>query len=94
MRTFLATKRDNELNVMRLELSGDDVELLDEAVLALRKLALIEDALGVKGFESPFILGKDQPTQTRAAARLLDTIVEGWAPMPAGDVFVEVYDGS
>lgn len=78
MKCFPATPKDNERCIMRLELDGNDVELLEYAAEALGKLALIEDVLGVKGFVSPFITGEDLPTETISAALLVSRIVDGW----------------
>lgn len=78
MKCFPATKRDNEREVMRVEITAEDMELLEYAMHALGRLALIEDALGVKGFYSPWLSVPDQPTQTIAAAALIAEFQIGW----------------
>lgn len=88
MKAHLATKRDNERGIMRLELDGNDVEILEGLVDRLERLEKIEEALDVVAVQSPFILGNDLPTVTREGRKLLQAIVEGWGA-PYGDM-VEV----
>ncbi len=87
MKFHKATKRDDELGIMRCELSGDDVDLLVYASNALERLAKIEDILGVIGLQAP--LGwNDLPTATREAAKLLSEFQAGWD----GGVFEEMLE--
>lgn len=78
MKAFTATKRDNQRGVMRVELSGDDVETLEALIERVDILAKIEDTLSVVAIQSPFIIGNDVPTVTKEGADLLRQIVAGW----------------
>lgn len=78
MKIFSTTAEDNKRGIMRLQLDGSDLELIEELVDRLNRLAVIEDALDVKGFVSPFIQGNDLPTLTREGAEFLDAIRKGW----------------
>lgn len=78
MRAFPATARDNDRGIMRLELDGDDIELLEAVVERLEALEKIEEALDVVASRSPFILGSDTPTATAEGTTLLRGILGGW----------------
>jgi hypothetical protein len=78
MKAFVATKRDNERGIMRLELDGTDVEILEGLVDRLERLEKIEAALDIVAFQSPYILGHDLPTVTKEGRKLLQAIIKGW----------------
>jgi hypothetical protein len=94
MKAHLATKRDNERGIMRLELDGNDIDVLEGLVDRLERLEKIEDALDVVAIQSPFILGQDLPTVTREGRELIQSIVEGWGAPYGGFERVEVVEPS
>lgn len=80
MKAFKPTERDNERGVMRLELSAEDVEILEALVARLEVLEEIEELLNSRAVYSPFITGEDIPQITRQGRELLKQIVIGWGP--------------
>lgn len=78
MKTFEATKRDNERNIMRLELTGDDIETLGLLVERLEVLLKIEEAMDSVAVEGLGFLGHDLPHITEEAKNLIIRIVDGW----------------
>jgi len=90
MRAFEITRRDNERNIMRLELTGEDIDLIEAVIERLVVLEAIESALDVVSVRGPFILSKDIPTVTKQGRELLLAILKGWGfPLDSGEV-VEV----
>jgi hypothetical protein len=78
VKIFATTPEDNKRNVMRLELDGADVELLEELVDRVERLVKVEEALDVVGIQSVGMFGQDLPTVSAEGAKFLKRIVDGW----------------
>lgn len=78
MKIYATTKEDNKKGIMRLELDGADLELLEELQDRVERLLKIEEALEVVSINAVSIFGVDTPTVTADGAKFLQAIVDGW----------------